>query len=96
MRYLIAFPFLFCAHGAAAQERTLTLDGDTRFLRCTDLSGTASCELLYSDDADDMYQCIAFDPDGEPIAATAVFSGMPVMFRDLSATDIADVACKAS
>lgn len=88
---LLSF-LLISATQAQGETVTLEMDDGAMFIRCVDLGGTASCEMVFADNSR-MYSCIAFDGDGKPIATGNGISTQ-VLFADIDNSIIADVKCR--
>ena len=83
------------AQPATAQTSiTVQADAGFRFIRCTDMFGTASCEFL-SDQTDGLLRCVAFDAAQTPLATANTFANMAqAMFPNLDHRTIATVICR--
>jgi hypothetical protein len=85
---------MFCyANPILAETITIEADDGADFIRCVDMFGIASCEMIF-ESVDKYYNCIAIDATGSPIA-TGVGSGSSVLFQDLDHTRVADVKCRS-
>lgn len=78
---------------AVAEPLVFEADDGARFIRCTDLFGTASCEVLLDAGAP-YYECVALDASGDPLAAATAMVGIPVTFNQLDAALVAEVVCR--
>ena len=89
---LVVWPVFLATH-AFSEQITIETDDGVHLIRCIKAGGTyAQCEMVF-ESADEYYDCIAFDPNGKPIA-TGIGNGGKVNFKDLDYTLIADVKCR--
>lgn len=94
MRWMV-LGVLVLASGAQAETITFEADGEARFIRCVDMFGTASCEMIFpSDRPDTYYACVALDPADQPLASTTGMPGVGVLFQDLDAKLVDRVVCQ--
>jgi len=93
---VLAFPF-----SASAGQLIIELDEHSRFLRCIDVElgsmQLASCEVIVPGATTDflsVYNCIALNAEGEPIAQSRFkYNGGVAEFIDLPADQVSDVQC---
>ena len=90
-----AAALIIAALASPAGSETITFEADSavRFVRCVDLMGMASCELIIPA-GEALYSCIALDDADTPLGVAQVFSGLPAMFQQLDATLIDHVTCQ--
>jgi hypothetical protein len=80
---------------ASAQTISFEADGEARFIRCTDVYGTASCEMIFDATATDhVFTCVALDDGGAPKASANAIPGAGPTYNDLDASTVARVVCQ--
>lgn len=65
---------------------------DVSLIRCTDIGGTAKCDIL-TPSPSDLLSCTIYGADGKPIARESAFGGSGLIIRDMAASDIDHIDC---
>lgn len=80
---------------ATAETLTFEADDEVIIVRGRDMYGTAAFEFIAR--AGELYQCIALDEGGEPIAVTTAIAEMgTILFEDLDYRLVDTVKCRRS
>ncbi len=78
--YLVIAGLVLSATPIAAEQITIETNDNVMFIRCVDQFGFAQCEMIFESN-DELYDCIAFNADGKPLA-TGTGNGGSVMFSN--------------
>lgn len=103
MRLATFVTFCLCCASTAQACSSIENDGDRlscydsryrtiELIRCTDLLGTALCEVL-TPSASDLISCVAYSAEGKPLGRAAGFGSAGVHFNDLDAANIDHLDC---
>lgn len=89
---------LACSNIADDAERLACYDARysaVTMIRCVDLFGHASCEVL-SPEPGDLVSCVAFNGAGEPIARGMGTGGSGVVLNGLDASNVDHMDCEVA
>ena len=93
MKYLILLTTLFAPSVSFAENLTFQSDDSVLIVRGIDNYGIATFEFIGA--AGQIYQCIALDSDGNPLAvSTAMADVGQILFTDLEVTTVEKVTCR--
>lgn len=65
---------------------------EVSLIRCTDLAGSAKCDIL-TPSPGDLLSCTIYDAAGKPIARESAFGGSGLIIREMEAAQIDHVDC---
>lgn len=82
------------ATGSSADTVTIEIADGFEIVRCYNVTDMAICEFVTNAESD-MLRCIALDDETSPLAVSQTFTfADSIMFQDLDAAAIAEVACE--